>query len=89
MFVLNFQMMILTKEIGMRCKVCGRDLKNSVSRQAGYGPICYRKVFGSSLVKRKESNALKWYNKIESENIYCLIPGQMNIEDYLQSNGMT
>lgn len=33
----------------MICLNCGRKLKSVASREAGYGSVCYRKMFGISL----------------------------------------
>ncbi|MEN6414353.1 MAG: DUF6011 domain-containing protein [Veillonellales bacterium] len=39
-------MMLLTNVvINMRCKRCGRALKDSVSIEHGYGPVCYEKRY--------------------------------------------
>lgn len=66
----------------MKCYACGRELKSARSREMGYGPVCYKTVFGTSIKKKK--------NKAESsDNLdfpYYEIPGQMSIEDYLNSN---
>lgn len=64
----------------MICLNCGRKLKSTASREAGYGPVCYRKMFGTSLrTSRKgscsETTASPCYN----------IPGQMTIEEFLQT----
>ena len=31
------------------CLNCGRTLRNAVSRKAGYGPVCYKKMFGNNM----------------------------------------
>jgi hypothetical protein len=77
--------MILTKEAGMKCKMCGRVLKNTMSRQAGYGPVCYRKMFGKYIyVRSRERSMLKQHETTTGDNTYCWIPGQMKVDDYLQ-----
>ncbi len=64
----------------MTCVLCGRKLKNIKSKELGYGPVCYKRMFGANLQGNKKSN-----------NSYILglqhydIPGQMTIDDYLQT----
>lgn len=61
------------------CLKCGRKLKDEKSRDMGYGPICYRRMFGTSLrsVCKDSISA--------SDNIaYYDISGQMTMEEYLQ-----
>ena len=65
----------------MMCGVCGRVLKNPESRKVGYGPICYKKVFGSPPPKEKKE---KQTDGCEDIHEYA-IPGQMGISDFLQS----
>lgn len=73
----------------MKCKMCGRALKNTVSRQVGYGPVCYRKMFGNSIfVRSRERSTLKQHDTMAGDNTYGLIMGQMKIDDYLQSDRM-
>lgn len=63
----------------MICLKCGRKLKSELSMDVGYGPVCYRKVFGISQRDRRKDNAS------ESVGTCCYdIPGQMTIEEYLQ-----
>ncbi len=62
----------------MTCSVCGRELKSAESRKLGYGPVCYRKVFGSTPKSQKASE-----EDGGSDFPYYEIPGQMNIEDFL------
>jgi len=66
----------------MKCSICGRVLKTQKSRALGYGPVCYRRVFGSSkAVKNVNSNS------DADEFAGYEVPGQMSIDDYLQSDG--
>lgn len=67
----------------MICGVCGRVLKNPESRKAGYGPVCYKKMFGSPPPREKAPKA-KRSDGIEDFREYS-IPGQMEISDFLQS----
>ena len=66
----------------MKCYACGRELKSATSREVGYGPVCYRTDFGTSIKKKKD--------KVETSDSldfpYYEIPGQMSIEDYLGNN---
>lgn len=64
----------------MKCYACGRDLKSVSSREAGYGPICYKKMFGKSLRIRDGDS----HTRIPTDDFpYYDIPGQMSIEDFL------
>lgn len=66
----------------MKCYACGRELKSATSREVGYGPVCYRTVFGTSIKKKKD----KAETSDCSDFPYYEIPGQMSIEDYLGNN---
>lgn len=62
----------------MRCSICGRKLRNQVSREIGYGPICYKKKYGEKMpVKRKDEP-----NEKKDAPVYN-IPGQMTIFDFI------
>ena len=63
----------------MKCSVCGRNLKNPESQKVGYGPVCYKRLFGSNL---KSSN--KASPSAAEAEVNCYIPGQMLMDDYLQ-----
>lgn len=64
----------------MFCAVCGRKLKSEQSKKAGYGPVCYKKKFGDSLQDTSKGNTSKL------EDLPCYdIPGQMTIEEYIQT----
>jgi len=63
----------------MICLNCGRKLRSAVSREAGYGPVCYRKMFGTSLQSSRKDRASE-----ATDTIYHDIPGQMTMEEYLQ-----
>ncbi|MCD7826328.1 MAG: DUF6011 domain-containing protein [Clostridiaceae bacterium] len=65
----------------MTCSVCGRELKSAKSKELGYGPICYRKVFGS--VKKFHFPS----SEPDVADIqYYEVPGQMRIEDFLRTD---
>lgn len=63
----------------MICLNCGRKLKSVASREAGYGPVCYRKMFGTSL-RSSYKNSVPEINDTPHYNL----PGQMTMEEYLQ-----
>lgn len=64
----------------MICLNCGRKLKSVASREAGYGPVCYRKMFGTSLRSSRSDNTSN-----TTEIPHYNLPGQMTIEEYLQT----
>ena len=63
----------------MVCIVCGRRLKAVQSKELGYGPVCYKKLFGISL----RSNSKAGQSLIDVMDSY-VIPGQMSMEEYLR-----
>lgn len=67
----------------MKCGVCGRVLKNPDSRKIGYGPVCYKRLFGSPPPKEKVQKEKQADGSEEFHNY--VIPGQMQISDFLQS----
>ncbi len=62
----------------MICANCGRKLKSAASREAGYGPVCYKRIFGISLRGRCPNNALE-----TAAAHYHALQGQMTVEEYL------
>lgn len=64
------------------CMQCGRKLKSDISKQSGYGPVCYRKVFGGS-AKIRDGDRKPGCS--DGEIPYYEIPGQMVLEDFLNS----
>ncbi|RKI90451.1 hypothetical protein D7V94_13550 [Parablautia intestinalis] len=64
----------------MRCYICGRTLKSRKSKELGYGPVCYKRMFGANLQSNKKSN----YSHALDVQHYD-IPGQMTLDEYLQS----
>ena len=69
----------------MTCLLCGRKLMNQKSQEMGYGPVCYRKVFGRSYGCRRIKDR---GGGDGGEDIpYFDIPGEMSIEEYLKSLG--
>jgi len=62
----------------MICSVCGRKLKSPKSRELGYGPVCYKRVFGSRTIKGAKAGS-----SVREKNTCCDIPGQIELEDYL------
>lgn len=64
----------------MICLNCGRKLKSAASRKVGYGPVCYRKMFGANLKSRAKAST----TDVAVTPNYD-IPGQMTIKEYLQT----
>lgn len=65
----------------MKCSICGRTLRDPKSMELGYGPVCYRRKFGFSPRLRRQS-------KDTSSDSWMLnynIPGQITIDEYLQT----
>lgn len=65
----------------MTCSLCGRKLKNEKSQEIGYGPVCYRRMFGSPLKRQRIRDRGGGGEDIP----YYDIPGQMTLDDYLQT----
>lgn len=65
----------------MTCAMCGRRLRSETSRQLGYGPVCYKKMFGTSARIRADNGR----NTVSSEEEEYIIPGQMTLEDFIDS----
>lgn len=40
------------------CMECGRKLRSQQSKEVGYGPVCYKRVFGTSMRIRDEKQVL-------------------------------
>ena len=64
----------------MKCSICGRKLTTPLSRELGYGPVCYRRKFGTypSADHRKE-------NRARGEDSDYNIPGQISMDDFLKT----
>jgi hypothetical protein len=43
----------------MQCNRCGRRIQSPESMEAGYGPSCYRKLFGTSLPHQPKASGRK------------------------------
>lgn len=63
----------------MKCLICGRKLRSPQSRECGYGPVCYKKVFGNALYTGNQHGP--FFNGKISD---CELPGQISMEDYMQ-----
>lgn len=70
----------------MKCSACGRKLRNQISREAGYGPVCYGRIFGRSIMAKAAKGGSK--GKRESRVGRIGLPGQMEIEDYIGKEDM-
>lgn len=66
----------------MKCLGCGRALKTQLSKECGYGPVCYKKIYGTSIKTRASTNK----STSADEFPYYEIPGQMCLEDFLNEN---
>lgn len=65
------------------CSRCGKKLRSQESREIGYGPVCYKKIFGRSLrIRAGGSERTDRQDELE----YYDIPGQMSLEDFLGDN---
>lgn len=66
----------------MKCSICGRKLKNPKSRELGYGPVCYKRKFGiAPHASRRDADV----PVPAVEEIDHNLPGQISMEDYLQT----
>ena len=63
------------------CEKCGRKLKSSKSKEVGYGPICYKKLFGSKVKIRNKSVSKSTYKFNLND-----MPGQMSIDDFISTS---
>lgn len=65
------------------CSRCGKKLRSQESREIGYGPVCYKKIFGRNLrIRAGGSERTDRQDELE----YYDIPGQMSLEDFLGDN---
>lgn len=63
------------------CRLCKRKLKSLGSRELGYGPVCYKKIFGTGIQGSSKGNFS------ETTDIpYYDIPGQMSLEDFFRQD---
>lgn len=66
----------------MKCSICGRKLRNSKSRELGYGPVCYKRKFGIiPHISYSDTDVLAPAEEEADHNL----PGQLSMEDYLQT----
>lgn len=67
----------------VRCKACRRRLTSSEAITAGFGPVCYRKLFGRSLsCSTKGSNTGQNKIKLPRKSAKCRIPiNQISVFD--------
>ncbi len=63
----------------MKCSICGRKLRNPNSMTLGCGPVCYRRKFGTKPHICKAPDVPAW------ERPDYNLPGQISIEEYLQT----
>lgn len=63
----------------MCCQCCGRALKSAKSRELGYGPVCYSRLFGGSATAFGEQGSQR------ADALGCQgIPGQMFMDGCLR-----
>lgn len=66
----------------VRCAACKRKLTSTTARAAGYGPMCFRKLFGKAISQgvkeRKKRSAIKQNTVAQSE-------GQISVFDLLEA----
>lgn len=60
-----------------RCRLCHRLLKDPESKRLGYGPVCYKREFGSPMPKEKKTVKMIVKEKNPDGNI----PGQLTLAD--------
>ena len=66
----------------MKCSICGRKLKNPKSLEQGYGPVCYKRKFGiAPHTSRRDADMPVPAVEEGDHNL----PGQISMEDYLQT----
>lgn len=65
------------------CMECGRKLRNRQSKEVGYGPVCYKRVFGDDM---HIGGAASKTNTAPDDFPYYEIPGQMSIEDFIETD---
>ena len=63
----------------MNCMACGRRLRNIASQEAGYGPVCYRRLFGGNLKRPRRAR-----DNPEESMVDIQIPGQMELSDFIE-----
>lgn len=63
----------------MTCAICGRKLKDPMSMERGYGPVCYERALGKPIREKG------WRKPQPDGDIpYYDVPGQMTLDDYLK-----
>ena len=66
----------------MKCPVCGRNLKSIRSIKLGFGPVCYKRKFGiTPHTNCREADVPVSAGEEADHNL----PGQISMEDYLQT----
>lgn len=64
----------------MKCLVCGRALKDAMSIQRGYGPVCYRKINPAGS-QRTSGTSAAGYSVITDDDYS--VPGQMELSEFI------
>lgn len=66
----------------MKCSICGKKLRNPKSRELGCGPVCYKREFGiTPYTSRRNADVPASAREEVDHNL----PGQISMEDYLQT----
>ena len=63
----------------MKCSICGKKLSNPQSKELGYGPVCYKRKFGTVSHTSKKGG----HSSTDEVSDYNL-PGQISIAEYSQ-----
>jgi len=66
----------------MICLNCGRKLRSAASKEAGYGPVCYKRKFG--IIPHTSRRSVDVPVPAEEAADHNL-PGQISMEEYLQT----
>lgn len=62
------------------CNRCGRRLKGAKSKERGYGPVCYSKIYGTETESNNYSSSYSSYSMLENYEV----PGQIELSEYMK-----
>lgn len=63
----------------MKCRKCGKKIRNPDSVEVGYGPVCYQKIFGGNWKRPRRAR-----DNPEESMVDIQIPGQMELSDFIE-----